>query len=112
MDLVERAKRLLLTPRQEWAAIDAEQITPRALYTGYVMPLAAIGPIAQFIGFALVGVRLPYSGTYRAPIVSTLVSEIVSYVLTLVGVYVLGLIIDGLAPSFGGTKSPMQALKV
>jgi hypothetical protein len=36
----------------------------------------------------------------------------VGYVLTLIGVYVLALIIDGLAPSFDGTKNQIQALKV
>jgi hypothetical protein len=113
MNLVERVKRILLTPRTEWEVIDAEPATTAGLYTGYIMPLAAIGPIAQFIGFSLIGMRIPFGGgVYRTPIGSGIAGVIVGYVLTLVGVYVLALIIDGLAPSFDGTKSQIQALKV
>jgi hypothetical protein len=113
MNLVERAKRLLLTPRPEWEAIDAETTTTGDLYTQYIIPLAAIGPIARVIGFSLIGMHVPFSNvTYRTPIGRALVGALVSYILALVGVYVLGVIIDMLAPSFGGTTNRMQALKV
>lgn len=113
MSLVDRVKRILLSPQPEWEVIDGESTNPGALYTGYIMPLAAIGPIANLIGYSVFGMRVPFSGTvYRVPIGSALTSAIVTYVLTLVGVYVLSLIIDALAPTFSGTKSPIQALKV
>ena len=113
MNLIDRVKRILLSPQPEWEAIDGEATTPSALYTGYIMPLAAIGPIATVIGYSVFGIRVPFSATvYRVPIGSAITSAIVTYVLTLVGVYVLSLIIDALAPTFGGTKSRIQALKV
>ena len=113
MNLVDRVKRILLSPQLEWEVIDGEATTPGALYIGYILPLAAIGPIATVIGYSVFGIRVPFSGTvYRVPIGSAITSAIVTYVLTLVGVYVLSLIIDALAPTFGGTKSPIQALKV
>jgi hypothetical protein len=40
------------------------------------------------------------------------VQLILSYVLSLASVYVLALIIDALAPNFGGQKNFMQAFKV
>jgi hypothetical protein len=46
------------------------------------------------------------------PFVSGLVSAIVNYVLTLGMVYVVALIVEALAPTFGGTKDRLQALKV
>ncbi len=113
MNLVDRVKRLLLGPQAEWEVIDGETTTPSALYTGYIIPLAAIGPIANVIGYSVFGMRVPFGGTvYRTPIGSALTTAIVTYVLTLVGVYVSALIIDALAPTFGGTKSTIQALKV
>jgi hypothetical protein len=113
MNLVERAKRILLTPKTEWEVIDAEPATVGGLYTGYIMPLAAIGPIAQFIGYSLIGFRIPFGGgVYRTPIGQGLTGAIVGYILGLVVVYVFALIIDALAPTFGGTKNPIQALKV
>jgi hypothetical protein len=113
MNLVERAKRMLLTPKTEWEVVDAEQTTTTDLYTQYIIPLAAIGPIARIIGFALIGVHIPFSGvTYRTPIGRAIVGAVVTYILALVGVYVLAMIIDMLAPTFGGTTNRMQALKV
>lgn len=112
MGLVDRVKRILLSPRQEWQVIDGEVTTPVDLYKGYIAPLAAIGPIAQAVGYSVFGLTLPFVGTYRTPVGSAITSAVVAYVLTLVGVYVLALIIDALAPTFGGTKNQMQALKV
>ena len=112
MALVERVKRILLSPRQEWEVIDGEVTTPGALYTGYIMPLAAIGPVAQVIGYSVFGITVPFVGTYRVPIGSAITSAVVSYVLTLVGVYILALIVDALAPTFNGQRSQIQALKV
>jgi hypothetical protein len=92
--------------------IDAESTTPAALYTGYVLPLAAIGPIAQIIGYSVFGISVPFLGTYRVPIGSAITNAILTYVLALIATYLLGLIIDGLAPTFGAQRSPIQALKV
>ena len=112
MNLVERVRQLLLSPRTEWEVIDAESTTPAALYTGYVMPLAAIGPIAQVIGYTVFGITVPFLGTFRVPIGSAVTTAIVTYILTLIGTYLLGLIIDGLGPTFGAQRNQIQALKV
>jgi hypothetical protein len=112
MNLVDRVKRILLSPRTEWEVIDNEPTTPAQLFTGYAMPLAAIGPVAQIIGYSVFGVSVPFSGTYRIPIGSAITSALVTYVLALAGTYVLGIIIDALAPTFNGQRSQIQALKV
>ena len=111
MGLVDRVKNILLTPREEWRVIDAEPTTPGELYKGYIIPLAAIGPIASTIGGLAFMYRL-YPGTYRPAVGSVVSSMVVTYLLTLGGVYVLALIIDALAPSFDGTRDQMQALKL
>ena len=81
MNLVERVKHILLTPRPEWEVIDGETTTPAGLFTGYVMPLAAIGPIAQVVGYSAFGVRFG-GGVYRTPIGSAITSAIIMYVLS------------------------------
>ncbi len=112
MALAERVKRILLAPKEEWPVIDGEAATVAGLYTGYIVPLAAIGPVAQAIGYSVFGVSMPFMGTHRTPIGSAVTGAVVTFVLTLVGVYVLALIIDALAPTFGGTRNQIQALKV
>ena len=113
MRLVDRAKNILLTPGKEWAVIDAEPTSIKDLYVGYAMVLAAIGPVANIIGFGLIGAHVPFSGiTYRWPLDTALEYAVVAYALSLGNVFILALIIDALAPTFGGQKYQLQALKV
>jgi len=112
MDLVERAKRILLQPGQEWQVINTETTTTADLYKSYIVPLAAIGPVASIIGMSVVGVSVPFFGTYRVPFGTAISHAVATYVMTLVGVYVLALIINALAPTFAAEKNDMQALKV
>ncbi|MFL5472858.1 MAG: Yip1 family protein [Gemmatimonadales bacterium] len=112
MSLVDRVKRIIISTRTEWQVIDTEPTTPAQLYTGYIVPLAAIGPIAQLIGYSVFGISVPFMGTYRVPIGSGITSALVTYVLSLAATYVLALIIDALAPTFNGQRSQTQALKV
>jgi Yip1-like protein len=111
MALMERAKNILLQPKQEWPVIDTEQTSVGGLYTGYIIPLAAIGPIASVIGWSVFGMRVPFAGSMRIPIGFGIRNAVITYVLGLVSVFVLALIIDALAPTFGGQKNQIQALK-
>jgi hypothetical protein len=83
-----------------------------SLYAGYIIPLAAIPPIASLIGWSVFGVRLPFVGTIRVPIGTAIGRCVTQYVLGLIGIYIIMLIVDALAPSFGGTRNQVQALKV
>lgn len=107
MALIERVKNILLKPKTEWSVIDTESTDTAALYTGYIIPLAAIGPVAGVIGlsvFGILGMRLPLG--------VALVHAVVSFGLALVMVYVMALIINALATTFGGRQNLNQALKV
>jgi hypothetical protein len=108
MNLFARAKAILMTPRQEWVVIDAEPVNVGALLMGYVLPLAAIGPIASFIGFSLFG----FGGLFRLSIGTGISLAITSFIMAIVGVFVLAWIINALAPSFGATQSMSQAIKL
>jgi hypothetical protein len=112
MNLVNRIKNILLSPKQEWQVIDDEATSVGGLYIGYIVPLAAIGPVASSIGMAVFGISVPVLGTYRVPIDAAVRQGITQYVLALVGVFVLALIIDELAPYFRGQENRYQALKV
>ena len=76
MSIVDRAKNICLTPNTEWPVIAAEPTSTGTLLSGYVVPLAAIGAIAGFIGGSFIGRTLPYFGTYRVPLVSGLVAGV------------------------------------
>lgn len=112
MDIIQRAKNICLTPTTEWAVIATEPATTGGLLKDYAAPLAAIGAIAGLIGGTIIGRTIPFVGHYRVPIVTGLVAAIYTFGMALVGVFVLSLIIDALAPTFGGEKNPTQALKL
>jgi hypothetical protein len=108
--MVGRIKALMLTPREEWARIDAEPMTVQGIMTGWAAPLAAIGPVATLIGMQLFGFRV-FGIVYRPPIGSSLVTAVVGYLTALIGVYALALIIDNIAPQFGARRDKVQAMK-
>jgi hypothetical protein len=111
MSLVERVQSILLRPKQTWPVIAAESADVASIYTGYVAILAAIPAIAGFIGMTLVGVGA-FGVSYHMPILTGVLRMVIGYVLSLVMVFVLALIVDALAPTFGGTKNQVQALKL
>ena len=111
MNIVERAKAIILKPKETWEIIKAEQTTVRELFTSYAAVLAVIPAAATFIGFSLVGYSLPV-GHYRVPVLSGLVHAILQYVLTLVGAYAVAFIIDALAPKFDSRKDLTAAAKL
>ena len=112
MSLIDRVKNIILTPKTEWPVIDREPGDVPYIFTNYVAILAAIPAICGFIGMSIVGMSLPGLGTVRMPIASGLVNAIVGYLLAFAIVYVVALIVDALAPAFGGRKNFESALKV
>lgn len=109
--LVARVKGILLRPAEEWAKIDTEADTIGDIYRRHVLPFAAIPAVAHFIGSTVFG----YSAmgfTFRPSVGAALGTALVQYGAALVGVFVLALIIDALAPTFDATPNRVQAFKV
>jgi hypothetical protein len=109
--MVQRVKSILFTPAEEWPKIEAESTSIQDVLVRYVLPLAAIGPVAGFIGSQVFGYGA-MGITYRPSFMSALGSAVMTYVLTVVGVFVLALIADALAPKFGGTSDRLRAFKL
>jgi len=108
--LIARVKAILTTPKTEWPVIAAEPATVADLYKNYIIWLAAVPAVCQFIkgsfiGYGMLGVH------YRTPIGAGITGLIVGYALSLALIYVVALIVDALAPSFSGQKNQVQALK-
>ncbi|SFG31495.1 Yip1 domain-containing protein [Novosphingobium sp. CF614] len=109
--IVERVKAILLKPKEEWPVIAAETTPPGAVLKGYVLPLAAIGPLAALVGGQLFGYGALFV-RYRPGLVTGLTTAIVSYVMALIGVFVLAWITNFLAPKFSGTANKAGAFKL
>jgi hypothetical protein len=102
MNLVERVKGIILTPKTEWPVIAGEPGDAAYLFRNYVAILAAIPAVCGFIGKVVIG----------APIVWALITAIIGYLLAFVAVYIVALIVNALAPTFSSQKNFESALKV
>jgi hypothetical protein len=111
MNLVERAKKIILEPSKEWDVIKAENITITDMFTQYAAVLAAIPAVAGFIGSTIIGYH-SFGYSFRVPLGRGLAGAIMTYALSLAGVYLYGFIIDILAPTFGSKKDMNSSLKV
>ncbi len=109
--LLNRVKSILLTPKDEWPRIAASTESIGDIYRSWVLPLAAIGPVAQFIGGTVFGYGA-FGFSYKPGLTGALGTALLSYGLTLIGVYLVAVIIDALAPNFGGTPNRTAAFKV
>lgn len=110
VNIVSRVKNILATPKTEWPIAAAEPATIKGLYVGYIAVVAALPVIAGFIKGSLIGTS--FMGlTARASIAGGITQMLLSYLLSLAIVYLMALLIDALAPTFGGQKNMVQALK-
>lgn len=109
-NLVTRVQNILLTPKTEWPVIAAEPETTSGLYTKYILIVSALAPLAMFLKNTLIGTST-FVGTFRVDMATGLKWLVVMYVLGLVGIWLWSLIINALAPTFGGQKDSVQALK-
>jgi hypothetical protein len=109
--LIARVKDLLLQPKEEWPKIAAEPATVGSLYSNYVIYLAAVPVLCTLIGSLLFGYGVG-GFTYRPSFFGADTTAILQYAMQLGGVYVFALIIDALAPRFGGQKDRVRAFKL
>lgn len=102
MNLVDRVKAIIVSPKTEWPVIAGESGDVGYLFSNYVAILAAIPAVCGFIGALVLG----------APVGGALIAAVVHYALAFVGVYILAWIVTLLAPSFASHKDFPSALKV
>jgi hypothetical protein len=110
--IIQRARAVLVTPRTEWPVIAAEPTTVQDLYREYIMILAAIAPVAQFVKVSILGYAWHGFRVYRLGMGPGLTAAIVQYVASLAAVYLLAIIVEALAANFGGQPNRLQALKL
>lgn len=98
MNLIQRAKDILLTPKTEWNVVAGEKATLGSLLTGYVLPLSLIPAVAGFLGMMFFAGAFWGMGFGIAMAIVSVVGSILAFV---IGSY----IVDALAPSFKSEKN-------
>jgi hypothetical protein len=106
MNLVERAKNIIVTPKTEWDAVAAEEPNIQQILLSYVLPFALIPTIAAIIGWGVVGIFGFRSFSYG------IAMGLVQLINAFLSVLIAGFVIDALAPSFGSQKNMGRAVQL
>lgn len=99
--LMNRAKAITFKPAETWPIIAKETDEPKQVFLSYVMPLAAIGPIASFIGGQLFPISF-MGVTVKTPLMAGITGLVMGYILALVGVWLIAFIANLLSKQFEG----------
>jgi hypothetical protein len=117
MSIVERAKNIIFKPTDEWNVIAAEPATIGRLFTGYAMPLALIPAASEILFTGLLGISAADmmglgGGMMSMGMTAIAGMAVVSFVLSLVMLFVMGMIVKRVSPSFNGNSDKVQAMKL
>ena len=111
MEIINRVKNVLVSPKTEWSAIEAENEPHAKVFTTYVVLLALIPAVASFIGYGLIGHSV-FGVKVGGTISWGLRQAIVQYIAMICGVYVTAFVIDFLAENFGAKKDLNRAFSL
>ena len=103
--LIKRVINMLIKPKEEWVDVRLETTTIQDLFLKYAVILAAIPAVCSFLGFMFI----PYFSHF---IGRAFTFMILGYVLGLGAVFLLGFVIDALAPSFGAQKNLVESMRI
>lgn len=101
MNLVDRVKKIMLTPKAEWTVIHVEKMSVQEIYVQYLVLLAALPAAGQLLSVGRFG-GFGYA----------LRMAIITYLASLVGAYVSSFVVDNLATNFASTRSMNNAFKL
>ena len=103
MNLIERAKNILVSPKTEWDVIANEEPNVNKIFTSYVIPLAGAAAIAAFIGYGLIGINM--LGIQMKGVNYGFYYALNSFIVTICSVFITAFVVDALAPSFNSEKN-------
>ncbi len=103
MNIIERIKNIIITPKTEWFNINQEEETLQQVFTKYVLILALIPAVASAIGYSnynvnVMGMEIKVGGSWISLFLKSYLGSIVSF-------FVCTYIVDALATNFNSEKN-------
>jgi Yip1 domain len=106
MDILQRVRNIIMTPKTEWPVIAAEEPNTAEIFKGYVLPLALIPAIAYVIGLGVIGMGMKSSFSWG------IAMGLIQFILAFAGVYISAYVIAFLAPKFGSQQDMGRAVQL
>lgn len=111
--IIERLKGIITAPKQIWYTVLSEPYTFGQVFTHYAIPLAVIPAFFGMLGYLFVGIKSGFGTTvYRVPFPAAFMWAMVYYLLTLIGLFLDGIIINAFAPVYESEQCAVKAYKV
>jgi hypothetical protein len=110
MNLINRAKNMITTPKTEWLVVASETPDNNKIIMGYVVPLAIAGAVAAFIGYGLIGFNV--LGYRYAGVEWGLYQAIMKLIQVIASVFITAFVVDALAPSFKSEKNMGRSIQL
>ncbi len=104
MNLLDRAKNILLTPKTEWDVVNKETPDTTKILTTYVLPLVAIGAIAAFIGWGFIGKSYGFGIKLKSTELGIRYG-LIALIAGIASVFLMAFVVDALAPTFKSEKN-------
>jgi hypothetical protein len=106
MDVLQRARNIIMIPKTEWLVIAAEEPNTAEIFKGYVLPVALIPAIAYIIGIGVIGRGRMSSFSWG------IAMGLIQFILAFVGVYLSAYVIAYLAPRFASQQDMGRAVQL
>jgi len=106
MDILQRVRNIIMTPKTEWTVIAAEEPNIVEIFKRYVLPLALIPSIAYIIGLGVIGTGMMSSFSWG------IAMGLIQFILAFVGVYISAYVIAFLAPKFDSRQDMGRAVQL
>lgn len=110
--VIARVKLVTLSPKECWNTIASEQHDPKTLVKNVIAPLVAAGALAQFLGLQIFGFAMPLLGTWRPPLVSSLIHFLLRAVVQVAMLFIAGFVVQKLSTTFQGSASREKAFSL
>lgn len=111
-EIWERVKQISFKTKDTWAVIKNEEATVSGIFKGYLLILAAVPALANFLGRMIIGYPVPFSKSIRLSFGESLVTAIIEYVVLIVGIWIVSKIISFFAPKFSATQDDVKSFKL
>lgn len=106
-----RVRNILLEPGSEWPKIAGEDSSVQSIIQTYLIWLLGLAAVVSFLSMAVIGVG-GFFATIRFGLFASLGQALVGAIASLLTIYLMSLLVNALAPSFGGSKNPTSAFKL
>lgn len=110
MNIIERVKNIITSPKTEWDTIAGEDQNLASVITTYIVPLALAGAVCTFIGYGFIGMSI---GFFKMKGIEWGIKmAVIQFVSVLIGAVVTTYVVDALAPSFGSEKNINKSAQI